>query len=259
MKKAIIICFSLLSLFGGMSLVKADTLYRTSAVSGSVDVTLSTTEGYIGAADITLSLTGKVVPEQVIFDASLSGYTKKYTYDQKNQTMRIIIATGSKTKNLVDRNGMIKIGTIAVKSTTGSDEVFNIIVGKVTVANVNYSASRRDHVANDSEETFTYTVKPKGNTVEENGSGAKQPGNSDTTTNKTVDKQDGKKATDETTLTTEKDTDKKDIAKEDKKKTNKEIKKEKEQKKNNILYVVTIGVFAILIITCAVYVRKNNK
>lgn len=163
MKKLLITLTTFLLIFTGLTVVKADTLYRTSNKNGEVDLSVLTNQGYVGALDMTVMINGNVKLNNLTWDSSLKdNYIKKYTY--KNNQIRVYIATGNTAQNLALKNGEIKIGTIKVTSKTNNNETFNITIDKLIATDIDYNSITKNNLKTDSNDSFTYMITPKGST-----------------------------------------------------------------------------------------------
>ncbi len=158
-KKIILILVVAVALFlNGAITAMASTLHCESKANGEVEIKLSIDTGYINALDTTVELSGDVKLEQIIWDESLSNeYVKKYTY--QGNTIRIYIATGDISKNLVSSDGTVHIGTLKVKADKDNTS-YDIKMTKLNIANMDYQSTKVDNVITGEHQAFVYKVVP---------------------------------------------------------------------------------------------------
>lgn len=142
----------------GISHIEAKTLFQpTSSKNGNVQINLKFEEGYVGGIDLILELSEEVVLTNVNWDSSiLNSYTKRYHFDPTNHTVRIIITTGDQTKNLVDKNGMMRIGTLVLKSRDGKTIYYTVDIDSLTMVNATYSSIVKKDLELSGKNQFVY-------------------------------------------------------------------------------------------------------
>ena len=159
MKKIILTIVVAIALFlNGTIDAMASTLHCESKANGEVEIKLSTDTGYLNALDVTIELSGDVKLEQINWDESLaSEYVKKYTY--QDNIIRIYIATGDASKNLVSSDGTVHIGILKVKADK-DNTLYDVKINKLNVSNMNYQASEESDVSTIEHQEFVYNTTP---------------------------------------------------------------------------------------------------
>lgn len=158
MKRLLWISFSIALFLFGISGIKADTILEpTSNKNGNVEIKLDFEEGYVGAIDLTLKVSSNVKVTGVTWNTSLSNsYTKRYTYDEINHIVKIYLATGNNTKNLVDKNGILNVGSLIVKSTTGENANYTVEMTSLSYVDANYISIAKNDLKIVGNNEFTY-------------------------------------------------------------------------------------------------------
>ncbi len=158
MKKGLLLGFSFLFLLFGSSTCYAKTFVKTNAqTDNKVEVLLAFEEGYVGGIDLTVKVDGAVFLSGLDFDSHiLNSYTKRYIYDSGNNTVRIIITTGSPKENLVDKDGYMRLGTL---SFSGSEITsYKLIAKTLTIVDAKYASVAKDDLINEDKQ-FDYVLK----------------------------------------------------------------------------------------------------
>lgn len=158
MKKFVMTLIASALFFFTSTKVSASTILIQNQVdNGFVTVSLKVDERYVGALDLELTINGNVNFDGITYDSSiLSNYTKKYSYNASTKTIRVNIATGDVKKNLVDQNGIIKIGTIKISSDKSA--YYNFKISKLTVVDTKYTSIVKSDLQNESTSSFEYQV-----------------------------------------------------------------------------------------------------
>lgn len=161
MKRLLWIGFSIVLFFSGIHAVKADTiLVPTSNKNGNVEIKLKFEEGYVGAIDLTLKVSSNIKVTNVIWNTTFpSIYTKRYTYDETNHIVKIYLATGNNTRNLVDKNGTLILGSLIVKSINGKSVDYTIDIESLSYVDANYTSIIKKDLKLSGVNRFTYQVQ----------------------------------------------------------------------------------------------------
>ncbi len=127
--------------------------------SDEVKLTITTKEGYVGAADITIKFTGDVTFDKLEWDSSIpSSYIKRYDYNVGNKTLRVFVATGSVSKNLVDNNHHMTLGTIKVKA---NGRTYDIALSQLVITDMDFELSSTSNLTTDKAKGTYYTLEEK--------------------------------------------------------------------------------------------------
>ena len=127
--------------------------------SDEVKLTITTKEGYVGAADITIKFTGDVTFDKLEWDSSIpSSYIKRYDYNVGNKTLRVFAATGSVSKNLVDNNHHMTLGTIKVKA---NGRTYDIALSQLVITDMDFELSSTSNLTTDKANGTYYTLEEK--------------------------------------------------------------------------------------------------
>lgn len=161
MKKIILFSLSIFLFLFGISSVKASTLLNVTEVNnGNINTSLNFEEGYVGGIDITLKVSGNVSLSSINWDTSiLSNYTKKYSYDEVNHTIRIIVTTGNQTRNLANKDGLVSIGTLVFNGNDKSN--YTIDITSLTYIDANYTSIVKSDLAVGGTNSFVYDTNKK--------------------------------------------------------------------------------------------------
>ncbi len=160
MKKLLWIGFSIVLFFSGISGIKAETVLEpVSNKNGNVEINLNFEEGYVGAIDLTLKVSSNVKVTGVNWNTSFATTViKRYTYDETNHIVKIYLATGNNTKNLVDKNGNLKIGNLTVKSVNGETADYTVEITSLSIVDANYASIAKTDLRISGNNQFTYQV-----------------------------------------------------------------------------------------------------
>ena len=124
MKKFMFVVLTLFISLLSFTKVSALAILNTEETSvGSIKVSLSFKEGYVGAIDASIKVQGNVDVSSLVWNNSLSAYTKRYSYDANSKVIRIIISTGDSSKNLLDKYGNLNIGELKLSITPSDPSV----------------------------------------------------------------------------------------------------------------------------------------
>lgn len=180
MKKLLWISFSVVLFLFGLSESKADTILKpTSNQNGNVEINLDFEEGYVGAIDLTLKISSNMKVTNVIWNTSLpSIYTKRYTYDETNHIVKIYLATGNNTRNLVDKNGTLKVGSLIVKSINGESANYSVDITSLSYVDANYTSIAKNDLKIGGDNQFTYQVMNDTNPTDEEKPSTEKPNQS---------------------------------------------------------------------------------
>lgn len=164
MKRYYIIFVSILAFFLGTTAVEASSLLtRKQLTNGSVDLAVTTEEGYVGAIDVAIQITGNVSLKNIKWDSSLeSSYTKEYRY--QNGILHLYLATGNVKKNLADRNRQVKLATVTVSASTTTKYDFQL--QSLSVVKADYSSVSKYDFSNNDKNEFTYQKSGSSSVVE---------------------------------------------------------------------------------------------
>ncbi len=131
----ILFCF-----FFTVSKVNASAIMETKQISnGTIDATFTFTESYVGEIQATMQIEGNVDLETIVWNSNISNYTKRYTY--ANNKLTIYIATGDTSKNLLDKNRVLKFGILKLKNTTKQKQNYSLKLSSVTIVDANYESN----------------------------------------------------------------------------------------------------------------------
>lgn len=140
MKRLIIGTLLFITAFFGITQIHAETVLHTKQISeGVIDVSIDFERGYVGGIHVTIPVTGDVELESITWNSSLSNeYTKKYSY--QNRMISVVITTGNSAKNLLDKNGTLKIGTFHFKNMKNDKETFSLKLNEFTMVDAAYKS-----------------------------------------------------------------------------------------------------------------------
>lgn len=160
MKKLLWLSFSVVLFLFGISHIEAKTLLQTSkGNNGEVGIALAFEEGYIGGIDLTLEVSEQASLIGIRWnDALAKAPTKKYTYDATTHKIKIVVATGNQTINLVDKNGMMQIGTLIFQTTNGNTVRYTLDMIALTIVDATYSSIKKDDFSINGSREFLYQV-----------------------------------------------------------------------------------------------------
>lgn len=160
MKKLLWIGFSIVLFLSGISGIKAETVLEpVSNKNGNIEINLNFEEGYVGAIDLTLKVSSNVKVTGVNWNTSFATtVTKRYTYDETNHIVKIYLATGNNTRNLVDKNGNLKVGNLTVKSVNGETTTYTVEITSLSIVDANYTSIAKNDLKIGGNNQFTYQV-----------------------------------------------------------------------------------------------------
>lgn len=138
--KKILLAIIIPLFFFGLSNIKASTTLQTKQVeNGIIDVSITFDAGYVGGIQAVIPINGNVVLESVTWEKTLSdSYTKRYTY--QNNILSIILTTGDTSKNLLDKNRTLHIGTFRLKNNTQSNQNYQFTLKSLTMIDATYKS-----------------------------------------------------------------------------------------------------------------------
>lgn len=141
MKKIVLTFFSIVLFLSGISHIEAKTLMEPTSDNGNVKINLSFEEGFVGGIDATFKINGQVSLTGVNWSSVIaSNYTKRYSYDEQNGTVRLIVTTGNQKNNLVDKKGNLTLGTLTFKSKTSDKTTYTIELASLTIVDATYQS-----------------------------------------------------------------------------------------------------------------------
>lgn len=267
MKKLLWISFSIVLFLSGISGIKAETILEpNSNKNGNVEISLDFEEGYVGAIDLTLKVSSNVKVTGVNWNTSLATtVTKRYTYDESNHIVKIYLATGSNTRNLVDKNGKLKVGSLDVKSVNGESTNYTVEATSLSIVDANYASIAKTDLKISGNNQFTYQVTNTNPTEPEKPSTNKpnqSTSNEDFVKDPTGEKPDTEKPSDKDDT---EDDNKQDDNKEDINKNPTDNKQPEELEESTVKksfdwkIMLGIAVIAMLLITLISMITKKFK
>ncbi len=280
MKKILFVIFSA-CLFFLLSLnVNASTLidFKESS-SGKIDTTLTFEEGFVGGIDIKVKVSGNVSLEDVVWDKGLSSkYTKKFSY--KDGVINLIVTTGKNTNNLVDRNGLLKLGTLVFSG----DDKFTLTLDKITIVDANYDSKvlstletsknnsfsientskeedkKPEEDNKDDENTSSGGSSTSGNTSSTNTNTNSESNSSNVTSNGTTNNNSNQSSSLEEDFKDEDHTsDEENEVSNDKESNEKEDTKKVSKDETRIFFTVTFVLICMILVAAFIYARRCNK
>ena len=150
------------SAFLTISSVKAATKVVFNETSnGNVNTTLHFEEGFVGGIDLKLKISGNVDYKSFNLNSNIANkkYTTKVDYDNKNNTLNVLIVTGGvgSSYNLLNNKKELDLGTLVVSSDSKSDVSYSIECTGLTVLDNAWSSSTPSFEEVDNK--LTYTVQ----------------------------------------------------------------------------------------------------
>lgn len=162
MKKLLIIPLSIFLFLSGISYVDASSTFTPKEDSGKASLNLSFDTGYVGGIELKAKVSGNVTVTGIDYNSAFKNYTKHYEYDSKSKVLTIYIVTGSNTKNLLDKNRNMNIGTLNVTS-KNANEKYSLKLESLSYVDANY-ASKVEKDITTTENSFTAKKQPSTNT-----------------------------------------------------------------------------------------------
>lgn len=138
MKNKILIMLLAISLFCFLPSVKANEKVKlTESSNGKLSTTVHFEEGFVGGIDVVFKLDGNVSVKGFQFTDKIakSNYEKKYSYDVKNHTLTVRVATGGvgSGHNLLNSNKELSLGTIEIATTSKSNVEYSVGVSSMKI------------------------------------------------------------------------------------------------------------------------------
>lgn len=138
MKNKILIMLLAISLFCFLPSVKANEKVKlTESSNGKLSTTVHFEEGFVGGIDVVFKLDGNVSVKGFQFTDKIakSNYEKKYSYDAKNHTLTVRVATGGvgSGHNLLNSNKELSLGTIEIATTSKSNVEYSVGVSSMKI------------------------------------------------------------------------------------------------------------------------------
>ena len=138
MKKLLLTVLSAFLFLSGISYVDAKAVFTPVEENNKVSLNLNFDTGYVGGIELKAKVTGNVTVTGVDFNSSYKNYTKRYNYDANSKILTIYIATGSNTKNLLDKNRNMNIGTLNV--TSKNSEKYSLELQSLSIVEATYAS-----------------------------------------------------------------------------------------------------------------------
>ncbi len=150
------------SAFLTISSVKAATKVVFNETSnGNVNTTLHFEEGFVGGIDLKLKISGNVDYKSFNLNSNITSkkYTTKVDYDNKSNTLNVLIVTGGvgTSYNLLNNKKELNLGTLVVSADSKSDVSYTIECTGLTVLDNTWSSSTLSFEEVDNK--LTYTVQ----------------------------------------------------------------------------------------------------
>lgn len=142
MKKFMSLMLMLFIFLFSITRVNAEAILETEETAvGSIKLKLAFEQGYVGAVDTYIKLDGQVRPDNLIWDSSLSGYVKRYSYNENTGVIRIIILAGESKNNLLDKYGNLNIGELKLSNNTLSNQSYSFSLNSVDLVDATYKTN----------------------------------------------------------------------------------------------------------------------
>ncbi len=178
MKKFMFVVLTLfISLLSFTKVCALATLNTEETSVGSIKVSLSFKEGYVGAVDASIKVQGNVDVSSLVWNNSLSAYTKRYSYDANSKVIRIIISTGDSSKNLLDKYGNLNIGELKLSNSTNSSQSYSFSIMDVDMVDAEYKTNTNLSVSDGS--LGEYIIKVDNNPITPSDPSVPDYGNND--------------------------------------------------------------------------------
>lgn len=88
--------------------------------NGVINTTIHFDEGFVGGLDVVFKVSDNVKVKNFEFNSAYKSYTKKYSYDSVNHTLRIIVTTGGigSSHNLLNSKRELTLGKITFETSS---------------------------------------------------------------------------------------------------------------------------------------------
>ena len=88
--------------------------------NGVINTTIHFDEGFVGGLDVVFKVSDNVKVKNFEFNSAYKSYTKKYSYDAVNHTLRIIVTTGGigSSHNLLNSKRELTLGKITFETSS---------------------------------------------------------------------------------------------------------------------------------------------
>ncbi len=127
--------------------------------NGNVNTTLYFDSGFVGGIDLKLKINGNVDYKSFNLNSNITNkkYTTKVDYDDKNNTLNILIVTGGvgTSYNLLNNKKELALGTLVVSSNSKNDVSYTIECTGLTVLDNTWSSSTPSFEEVDNKLTYT--------------------------------------------------------------------------------------------------------
>ncbi len=135
MKKKLIfiLTLTLFMIFPTISSKAATKINFTEASNGIVNTTIQFEEGFVGGVDVVFKVSDTVKVKNFEFNSEFKKYTKKYSYDSINHTLRVIVTSGGigQAHNLLNSKKVLTLGKIDFE--TSSNKSVDYSLDKVSL------------------------------------------------------------------------------------------------------------------------------
>ena len=288
MRKYMFVMFSMfIFLLSSLEVNASVTLNTSESSNGVIKTNLSFKQGFVGGIDVSFKVNGDVDVSNVVWDNGLSNnYTKRYFYDSNSKTLRIIIATGDLTRNLLDRDGNMTIGEIKFSNNSTVNKNYSMDITSTTIVDAVYKSLNINDISNDNNKEYVLkvdnTTKPEPPvTPDPEPTYPDNPGNNNNNnngnSNNSNDPKEEENLEDENNQETsdeEEDSDSEDkipVINNEKDKNNNNTNKDNSsvddsldvsrhnQKIIKYLWIILGGLTTLAIILAVIYARKTNK
>lgn len=184
MKKIVWTFFSIVLFLSGISHIEAKTIIEPTSDNGNVKINLSFEEGYVGGIDATFKINGQVSLTGVNWNSAITNnYTKRYSYDEKSGTIRLIVTTGNQKNNLLDKKGNVSLGSLSFKSKTSSKATYTVELVSLTMVDATYQSIVKNDLELKGNNQFVVSGSSStGGNTENNNPPTTNPSENDNTT-----------------------------------------------------------------------------
>lgn len=139
MKKVLLTVLSAILFLSGISHANAKTVFAPVKESEKASLKLNFDTGYVGGIELKAKVLGDVTVTGIDFNSAFQNYTTRYNYDEKSKILTIYVTTGSNTKNLLDNNKKLNIGTLNVTGTKQPAE-YSLELQSLVYVDANYAS-----------------------------------------------------------------------------------------------------------------------
>lgn len=161
--------------------------------NGNVNTTLYFDSGFVGGIDLKLKINGNVDYKSFNLNSNITNkkYTTKADYDDKNNTLNILIVTGGvgTSYNLLNNKKELALGTLVVSSNSKNDVSYTIECTGLTVLDNTWSSSTPSFEEVDNKLTYTASKEDEEHKEDESQNNPDNKPNEDNNNNDTNDSQ----------------------------------------------------------------------